>query len=965
MANATAAMADAKKAYGMLDDYNQRQAKLDKQIQAQSDAAMKEDAEIKSCAMDGSECQDSDGKCKKTDDEKGPYMSDDLVTCTDVKPEDQAFAGESWTGQDNSNPMTPYPKPTEKCKALKAKFEGSAFGHVLNQGATCPMVGLACDNTTETSPAEKKEAFLDYFAMAAECPPWCLPGSETSDGLDQDSWGICLTGDDVGMFANQIKDLPVYTAMGTGDRFPAGPPADLCRMANEFTAGFLAGAATPAPTAAPTNSTPPVDYTAQWNKYNVAKPATPVNDSDIPSATVGAVSDNGLSANSTAAFDAAASVAEALAPAPPTGLEPEPTVAEKLAIPESNATTVAAEAENDISGEGGNSTEALVQNLMDHADLEGPEYDSEVIKAHVLAKEMNQANISGYADQLNDTAIMAHHEAEEWGEQQKEFAGKAHKLNKDQEKLAADAAAANLKAKQDLAAFKAEATAKMEAANKASAAADAKLVAQNAEYAELKRNMTTANNADLKVIADRMAVEKTEIEKLKNEIAKENGVLDSIQKDMANKAAEFKATQEKIKSDYQDKVAELAAENKKNTDALNDEEAKAQAALAKRGSNDKAAATAATAALKAEEEANKAAATKDKEMLEERYASAAALSKKANDAYVELQKEKALALEATRNETKAAFAAKAAAAEADYQAKMEAAKAEKDSADHAEDMYKKEMDDQAKLQKTIDARSAAAMAEDAEIKECALDGTECLGADGKCKKTNPEKGPYMASDLVTCTDTKPEEQAYAGDKWVNLTAPLPMEPIPAPSAECIKLKAAFQRTTYGFALAAKEGCPLEAIACHNTTDFAAKKKAYLDFFTISSNCPAFCIPGTETSDGLNQDTNGICIQPEDFAMFKAQITDMPIYAAMGTNQRIGPGPHPNLCRMAHSFVDGFMEGAGLAPPAHEDADSVTDSGNVSEDATAEDAEPAQGSEEEEFPASPPDGVADIDDKTML
>ena len=132
------------------------------------------------------------------------------------------------------------------------------------------------------------------------------------------------------------------------------------------------------------------------------------------------------------------------------------------------------------------------------------------------------------------------------------------------------------KAKQDLAAFKAEATAKMEAANKASAAADAKLVAQNAEYAELKRNMTTANNADLKVIADRMAVEKTEIEKLKNEIAKENGVLDSIQKDMANKAAEFKATQEKIKSDYQDKVAELAAENKKNTDALNDEEAKAQ-----------------------------------------------------------------------------------------------------------------------------------------------------------------------------------------------------------------------------------------------------------------------------------------------------------------------------------------------------------------------------------------------------
>lgn len=49
----------------------------------------------------------------------------------------------------------------------------------------------------------------------------------------------------------QIEDLPVYKNMGTNDKIPAGPPADLCRMVNSFIDGFTGGYSE-APTAAPT-----------------------------------------------------------------------------------------------------------------------------------------------------------------------------------------------------------------------------------------------------------------------------------------------------------------------------------------------------------------------------------------------------------------------------------------------------------------------------------------------------------------------------------------------------------------------------------------------------------------------------------------------------------------------------------------------------------------------------------------
>merc|ERR1711985_177965 len=74
-------------------------------------------------------------------------------------------------------------------------------------------------------------------------------------------------------------------------------------------------------------------------------------------------------------------------------------------------------------------------------------------------------------------------------------------------------------------------------------------------------------------------------------------------------------------------------------------------------------------------------------------------------------------------------------------------------------------------------------ASDKEIKECAIDGSECQTPDGKCKKVTP-KGPFMGDDLVSCADKKPTEEADAGLSCAGIEPPLPAESCPKPSAAC-------------------------------------------------------------------------------------------------------------------------------------------------------------------------------------
>jgi len=284
-----------------------------------------------------------------------------------------------------------------------------------------------------------------------------------------------------------------------------------------------------------------------------------------------------------------------------------------------------------------------------------------------------------------------------------------------------------------------------------------------------------------------------------------------------------------------------------------------------------------------------------------------AADKAKEDLYQKKVAAEAAELKATREATKAKFAAKAAKVEADYQAAKAKANVLQSKADHAHQVWQNEMDASAAEQVKMDKMAEAADEADAEDHECKIDGSECRSTEGKCVAITND-GPYMADDLVSCTDTKPEDQAYSGEAWAGVPPPLPKTPLPKPSDKCKALRTKFAKGAYASVLT-KPGCPVLGIACAEGKGqefYATKKTAFVDFFAMAAECPPYCFPGTETNDGLTDDTNGICITGEDFGMFGAQITNMPVYKNMGTNNKIPAGKPADLCRMAHQFVDAML-----------------------------------------------------------
>merc|ERR1711959_329655 len=79
--------------------------------------------------------------------------------------------------------------------------------------------------------------------------------------------------------------------------------------------------------------------------------------------------------------------------------------------------------------------------------------------------------------------------------------------------------------------------------------------------------------------------------------------------------------------------------------------------------------------------------------------------------------------------------------------------------------------------KAQEKETKASTKKDMEIKECAIDGSECQTPDGKCHKTTA-KGPFMDTDLVSCTNKKPSEDMDAGLSWAGIPPPLALPPPP-------------------------------------------------------------------------------------------------------------------------------------------------------------------------------------------
>ena len=209
------------------------------------------------CATDGSECLLKDGACHKIDEVKGPYLGEDLVSCSAVKPAEEAFAGEQWAGIPNDvKDVEPLPPPSSKCQQMKNTLKSGKWKTAMNEyAAKHPLVTIACDTRPDIKMYEKAQAMEEVFKIAQECPKWCVPGSQTSTGVTWSTNGDCIDKSSVAMFKTQIAVLPAWKAWKASEDSTTWLPKDvnagiatICEQAKGFLAPYLASAAKELPT---------------------------------------------------------------------------------------------------------------------------------------------------------------------------------------------------------------------------------------------------------------------------------------------------------------------------------------------------------------------------------------------------------------------------------------------------------------------------------------------------------------------------------------------------------------------------------------------------------------------------------------------------------------------------------------------------------------------------------------------
>merc|ERR1719331_1084568 len=357
----------------------------------------------------------------------------------------------------------------------------------------------------------------------------------------------------------------------------------------------------------------------------------------------------------------------------------------------------------------------------------------------------------------------------------------------------------------------------------------------------------------------------------------------------AMKAANAKLAKDQaaINGKYKATMKALAATNAKNQKAFNAAAEKSQKSFAAKFAGNKAAAAAARAAIAASvKAANKEAAAKTAR-INKRHAAEQHAKHTADAAYAKKAAADAAALRKSRAATAEKFAKVAAKADRAFEKDMQEAGQKKAKADRAASQEKGSKKAAEKKGKADEKETKASEAEDNEIKECAIDGSECQTKDGKCHKTTPS-GPYMADDLVSCPKTKPAEEEDAGLSWAGIEPPLPAESCPKPSAAC---KAA-------------------AKACDGNKQCAAAKKLGGTKGIVNVGCHggkaglnAFFAWAADCCDPHNIGFS------DNIPMFKMQITSMPVYTNSGTNGRFkanrGAG---SVCTMVKSLASGMASG---------------------------------------------------------
>merc|ERR1711998_422463 len=231
---------------------------------------------------------------------------------------------------------------------------------------------------------------------------------------------------------------------------------------------------------------------------------------------------------------------------------------------------------------------------------------------------------------------------------------------------------------------------------------------------------------------------------------------------------------------------------------------------------------------KADFAAVKAAAKALSSKITKRFKKEKAAKKKANKRYAQSQKRAAKALKAKRAATAEKFAKKAAKSARAFKADMREASVKKQKALTASKQEKAAKQAAKDNAKAMERETKASEKKDMEIKECALDGSECQTPDGKCHKVGP-KGPFMASDFVSCSKKKPSEDEDSGLAWAGVEPPLALPPLPKPSKKCKKLQKKVSKYLTG-----NPSKDMVTLGCKGT------KKDLMNYFDMAAACPPIC-----------------------------------------------------------------------------------------------------------------------------
>merc|ERR1711970_352449 len=523
--------------------------------------------------------------------------------------------------------------------------------------------------------------------------------------------------------------------------------------------------------------------------------------------------------------------------------------------------------------------------------------------AAAQAKEQEEAAAAGKAEEDKQAAIEAeeHAAAKQSAKEVADDEAAAEKANAAEEaKMNSDAA---------------DATKAMMAANAATAKAEAANDKKQEEYKNLEAHIAAEQGKADKASAARKTKVEGEIAANDAEIAKDKKEAAAAATAAAAANAAHEKNLAKIDSDYEDEAKAIKDKEEKDEADFDTEAKDIHDKFAGKAHNNMEKWAEEKAALAEEKKNDEAAAATEKKSIETKFNKIAHEHDEADQAWKDEEADEAAARHASRAKTQAAFAKKAEDEENAYQARMGEIAIEKTAADHAQHEYEADMQESEEEQDRMDAESAAYEKADAEIKECATDGTECQTDDGNCHKLSEHL--FMACDGYSCAHSDPGDCYH---NWAHIPAALPRTPLKPKTEKCKKLLAKIPSQFHIEEHPTRpEDHPLIVIGCAE-----ASRKEMIDgldaYMTAAEECPPFCMPGsaTHTQDGDTahgmqhgaQDTNGLCVPDGAMAQLKENLDDLPVYKNSGTNGRFKGGISTTTCTFVKSTVSGWLSGLG-------------------------------------------------------